>query len=340
MNRLLPFLLVLLPSLVTASVGDTLPEFQTCLHQCDCQTIPQSFLWSCLANCNYYCQQYITDQIELQGLEMVQFYGKWPFVRVLGVQELFSTVFSLANLYVNYKNIRPIFRQFRRNSDLELQIMYGQYLALLIISCIGWIFSSLFHFKDTAVTETLDYFGAFAIILCNLNVIVVRVFKLFRRRVVLYTWQLGLIILYVFHVTKLKMQWDYGYNTQINMVVGLSAMILWCYHLWHTYKLYQRNYIVYNNSIQLLPFETKLLQKLNYVSLSNASIIPLIPILNNVVLIGGILLEVNDFAPIYRLVDAHALWHLLTIFPSFIWFDWNIWDLEMLKITEGHEIKE
>lgn len=62
-----------------------------------------------------------------QGLGMVQFYGKWPFVRVLGVQEFFSMIFSLPNLYVNYKNIRPIFRQYCRNSDLELQIMHGQY---------------------------------------------------------------------------------------------------------------------------------------------------------------------------------------------------------------------
>ncbi|RCK64867.1 Protein PER1 [Candida viswanathii] len=335
-------LLVTLPCIALASVGDNLPEFQACLHQCDCMSLPlpQPFVWSCLANCNYHCQQNITDQREARGLDMVQFYGKWPFVRVFGVQEFFSTVFSLANLYVNYGNIAPIYRQYRRNSALDFQIMYGQYLFLLAISCVGWTFSSLFHFKDTPATETLDYFGAFAIILCNLNVIVVRVFRLFRHRRALYGWHLGLITLYVFHVTKLKRKWDYAYNTQINMAVGVTAMVLWCYHLWRTYRAYHRSYIIYNNSIQLLPHETKLLQKLSYVSLSNTSVIPLVPILNNLVLIGGISLEVNDFPPIQRLIDAHALWHLFTIFPSFIWFDWNIWDLEMLKITEGHVLKE
>ena len=60
--------------------------------------------------------------------------------------------------------------------------MYVQYLILLIVTCIGWSFSVIFHFKDTTMSETLDYFGAFAIILCNLNAIVVRVFQLFKHR--------------------------------------------------------------------------------------------------------------------------------------------------------------
>ena len=66
---------------------------------------------------------------------------------------------------------------------------------------------------------------------------------------------------------------------------------------------------------------------------------PLIPIFNNVMLLLGISLELNDFPPVARLVDAHALWHLVTIFPSIIWFDWNVWDIEMLKITNNSETK-
>lgn len=164
-----------------ASLGDNLPEFQSCLYQCDCHVIPQSIFWSCPANCNYYCQQLITDQLESLNVPMVQFYGKWPFKRVLGVQEFFAMIFSIGNLYVNYKNLRIIYRQFKRNES-EYKTMYVQYLILLIVTCIGWSFSVIFHFKDTTMSETLDYFGAFAIILCNLNAIVVRVFQLFKHR--------------------------------------------------------------------------------------------------------------------------------------------------------------
>ena len=50
--------------------------------------------------------------------------------------------------------------------------------------------------------------------------------------------------------------------------------------------------------------------------MSLSSLIPLIPIFNNVMLLLGISLELNDFPPVARLVDAHALWHLVTIFPA------------------------
>ncbi|EMG48011.1 PER1 Protein PER1 [Candida maltosa Xu316] len=325
-----------LTSLTLASIGDNLPEFQNCLTDCDCQTIPQSIFWSCLANCNYFCQQHITNIREAQGDPTVQFYGKWPFIRVFGFQEFFSTIFSLMNLYVNYKNITPIFRQYRRNDNIYgYKTMYLQYLGLLIVSCVGWGFSAMFHFKDTKITETLDYFGAFAIVLSNLNVIVVRVFHLFApsRSIILLFWHVLLIMFYITHVTMLKMDWDYGYNTTVNIIVGVSTMVLWCVHSWTVYGTYSKNYIVCNNSIQLLPHETKLLHKLTYLSMSaKSSLIPLIPILNNLILVCGIMLELNDFPPWGRLIDAHALWHLLTVYPSFIWFDWNIWDVEMMKI--------
>lgn len=336
MKILYPFLMLFVVAF--ASLGDNLPEFQSCLYQCDCNVIPQSIFWSCPANCNYYCQQLITDQLESLNVPMVQFYGKWPFKRVLGVQEFFAMIFSIGNLYVNYKNLRIIYRQFKRNES-EYKTMYVQYLILLIVTCIGWSFSVIFHFKDTTMSETLDYFGAFAIILCNLNAIVVRVFQLFKHRKKLIIWHTALVALYLYHVIRLKRNWDYSYNTLINIIVGVSAMILWCFHLWRVYCVYNQKRIIYNNSIQLLPYETKLLQKLSYVGMSLSSLIPLIPIFNNVMLLLGISLELNDFPPIARLVDAHALWHLVTIFPSIVWFDWNVWDIEMLKITNNSETK-
>ena len=52
---------------------------------------------------------------------MVKFYGKWPFYRVLsvvfdgvkvcGMQEFFSVVFSIGNLVVNVFYLRELFKQ-------------------------------------------------------------------------------------------------------------------------------------------------------------------------------------------------------------------------------------
>ena len=76
-----------------ASLGDNLPEFQSCLYQCDCHVIPQSIFWSCPANCNYYCQQLITDQLESLNVPMVQFYGNGHSKSVRGAR-VFAMIFQ------------------------------------------------------------------------------------------------------------------------------------------------------------------------------------------------------------------------------------------------------
>ncbi|KAI5970259.1 hypothetical protein CANMA_000611 [Candida margitis] len=381
---LLVICLSLLP-IAQASTGDQLPSFQQCLQTCRCDNLPSEYTvlgWSCDANCNYYCQQTITDERELMQLPVVQFYGKWPFRTVVGVQEFWSTVFSLGNLLVNYLSFKVIYREYRKLkrsgtgsdnqrgfgggksstfteeafTEEECRILYQQSLILLVVSCIGWGFSSIFHFRDTPFTEVLDYFGAFAIILSNLNIIVVRYFKLYKQGHLwkLTVWQLGLLTVYMYHVIRLAADWDYSYNMNINVVLGLSAMVLWFLHSFTIGQVYKRNFNLIHSTITLVPYETNILKKLHLHDCSSAAaatsgergsmkrlgsgklshwIIPYVPVFNNIILLGGLYLEINDFEPWQRLVDAHSLWHLLTIFPSFIWFDWNVWDVEMAKVT-------
>ncbi|KAM9893756.1 hypothetical protein OXX69_011596 [Metschnikowia pulcherrima] len=47
------------------------------------------------------------------------------------------------------------------------------------------------------------------------------------------------------------------------------------------------------------------------------------------IVILGMSLEIFDFPPILGdLVDAHSLWHLMTVFPAlFGWYDWMLWDI-------------
>lgn len=37
-----------------------------------------------------------------KGINLEQYYGKWPFTRVLGVQEIASVIFSIANFIPHY----------------------------------------------------------------------------------------------------------------------------------------------------------------------------------------------------------------------------------------------
>ncbi|KAG2734311.1 hypothetical protein G9P44_002317 [Scheffersomyces stipitis] len=301
---------------------------------------PFKSLWDCEADCNYKCQQIITDKREKTGLNVVQFYGKWPFVRVWGIQEFFSTIFSLGNFYVNYINLSRLIQQYHKNSKLDSQqqrysVMVAQYIVLIIVSLFGWIFSSIFHLRDNSITETMDYFGASAIIMSNFNAITMRTFKIFKKsNSVVFAWQSIMVIAYIFHCTKLTYKWDYQYNTNVNLVLGLAAMTMWCILALKTRQLYKQNYIMFNNSIQLLPFETKLLTKLNHIGLGQARWVPLLPIFFNLWLLLGISFEFFDWVPWLRLVDAHCLWHFFTIWPTIFWYDWNIWDIEMMKITD------
>lgn len=342
---------------VTASVGDTLPEFRSCLSDCqtECSSSSPSskydqdsispvaaklFQWNCELDCGYKCQQLISRERRSNGLPMVQFYGKWPFKRIFGITEIFSTIFSLGNLVVNYRNYGKIkrARKYASFRDPEKATMLSQYLLLLAISIAGWIFSTVFHIRDFPETETLDYLGAGAIIVANFNAIVVRKFFLFRQEKKLkrVLFQTCLCVALMLHYARLYRNWDYGYNMNFNIVFGMLSLLLWILHAFDVRRQYLRRPHFYNNSIQLLPYETKILAKLNYLGLSKTKNIPLIPVSLNIFLICAMGFEVLDFEPWRSLVDGHSLWHLSTIFPPIVWFDWNIWDLEMSGLqTKG-----
>lgn len=289
--------------------------------------------WDCKLDCNYKCQQIITEERLAKGQEVVQFYGKWPFVRLFGVTEFFSAVFSLGNLYLNWNNLENVTKQYNKNKkhNHALSVMYYQYIWLICVSIMGWVFSTLFHTRDNDTSETLDYVGAALIIMSNFNAICVRFFRLFEpennRKRVAFQGVLGVVFLG--HLARLRLHWDYSYNIAFNMVFGLSALVLWVAHALSINKVYKENAHVFNNSIQLLPFETRILSKMSYLGFSRTKHIPLIPVFLNVWLLVGMSFELFDFVPVYgRLLDAHAIWHFFTIFPTFIWYDWNVWDLE------------
>lgn len=295
------------------------------------------FSWDCKLDCNYKCQQIITEDRIAKGQEVVQFYGKWPFVRLFGITEFFSVAFSLGNLYLNWANLENVSKQYNKNKKHNpvLAVMYYQYIWLISVSVLGWVLSSLFHTRDNGTTETLDYVGAALIIMSNFNAITVRYFRLFedhkkRARTIL---QVILAVVFLGHLAKLHLHWDYAYNIAFNMVFGLSALVLWVVHALDINRTYKLNAHVFNNSIQLLPFETRILAKMNYLGFSKTKHIPLIPVFLNCWLLVGMSFELFDFVPVFgRLLDAHAIWHLFTIFPTLIWYDWNVWDLEAYSV--------
>src|SRR5689334_17133822 len=102
---LLAFSVLFLSKAVVCSSGDCSPEFKACLERCEegvCQDpatarLPRSlrmFFWTCRDNCKYTCMHIITTHDQANGREVQQFYGKWPFYRLGGIQEPASVAFS------------------------------------------------------------------------------------------------------------------------------------------------------------------------------------------------------------------------------------------------------
>ena len=134
-----------------ASSGDRSPHFVDCVDRCKVTRCGPNFwnnsswalrvtCWSCTDDCNYECMHKITD-IEIQaGARIQQYYGKWPFWRMAGMQEPASVAFSLLNLCVHIRGSSKI-----RKKVPESHPMRPYYLVWSIININSWIWSSVFH---------------------------------------------------------------------------------------------------------------------------------------------------------------------------------------------------
>ncbi|KAL6919969.1 hypothetical protein FSST1_003995 [Fusarium sambucinum] len=295
---------------VDASTGDRLPEFKDCLKICNAENCapdkPQTpihvlhrlLLWNCASECDYACQHIVTGQRMATGLSVEQFYGKWPFYRFLGMQEPFSVLFSLGNLWAHWHGLKTM-DQARIPKSYSMRIFYD-WLAYVGIA--SWTFSSIFHTRDFRVTEELDYFGAGASVLYGLYYTVVRVFRLDkrspRRRTTLRVWSLFCSSLFLGHVSYLKfIRWDYTYNMAANVAAGIVQNVLWTWFSFNRYRESRRIWAAWPGFVVAW-------------------------------LIFAMSMELFDFPPWLGCVDAHSLWHLMTIGPTILWYNFLVKDAQ------------
>ena len=139
-----------------ASSGDRSGEFQVCVTQCSVQyrctsssgselAFPLRFTrWTCYDNCKYNCMHSITDKAVQQNQPIQQYYGKWPFWRLAGMQEPASVAFSLLNLYAYTRGAGEVKRRIPDGHPMKFY-----YLIWSFISMNAWVWSSVFHTRGT-----------------------------------------------------------------------------------------------------------------------------------------------------------------------------------------------
>lgn len=167
----------------------------------------------------------------------------------------------------------------------------------MLLSINAWLWSAVFHGRDTPLTERFDYFSAALLIFFNLFLSVVRVCGL-RAPAMLVALAVPLLLFLFAHFRyMLLVLFDYGYHVKVCIVAGAAQSLLWL--LW---------------GLRATPRTPGRSPLLAFILLVNACMT----------------LEVLDFPPILSTLDAHALWHagtvpLVYLFYSFIQADTATW---------------
>ncbi|EDW31387.1 GL11111 [Drosophila persimilis] len=300
-------------TLCHASNGDRTQFFHNCRQNCErtnCSAdgleiqeqavnfykqsiFDQIFQWSCADECQYGCMWRTVAAFAERAWPIPQFYGKWPFLRMLGMQEPASVIFSMLNCIMHFRMLRKFRREVRPDSPCYmLAHIFG-------VTCLnGWIWSSIFHTRDFPLTELLDYAFAYSIVLCTFYCMVMRMlhrYSLFLRGVI----TLAIVSYYINYFAYLSVgKFNYSFNMKVNIATGvLSALgwFIWCHRV-RTRRPYFR---------RILRF---------YILFALA-----------------MSLELLDFPPICWILDAHALWHFATVPLVSLYYNFMIEDCRTLR---------
>lgn len=214
---------------INSSAGDRDYDFQKCISQdkCnDCQDLNfwlKLTMWSCLDNCKYSCMQSISSSRLEQGLPLLQYYGKWPFTRIIGIQEPASVLFSLGNMYAHFKGYFRLLKF--RDSTLR-----NAYLNFARISILLWIASTIFHTRDFPITEKADYFMAILGLEYSFYIATIKAWKLSLGSLKLL--KRFLLVYFLWHVSYLSFRsFDYSYNMIAGITFGILTNLQWI--LWY-----------------------------------------------------------------------------------------------------------
>ncbi|GBF90233.1 hypothetical protein Rsub_03366 [Raphidocelis subcapitata] len=267
--------------------------------------------WDCAADCAYHCMWAIEARRRAAGeLTVWKYGGKWPFLRVAGMQEAASVAFSIANLAAHAAGLRRFAAALRAAAPggeaaagKPAPAAYPYAWAWLLYgaaSLNAWVWSAVFHTRDTRLTERLDYFSADALVAAGLLVVAVRAARLARPSAAAAPAAaagLGL----AWHVRYMAfVKFDYGYNMKVCIAAGVATAAAWV--VWAAASRH--------------PARRRLFQ---FVAAVHAAMA----------------LEVLDFPPIGGLLDAHALWHAVTAPLTPLWYDFMCADVAFIAAGGG-----
>ncbi|KAG5387069.1 hypothetical protein IGI04_038539, partial [Brassica rapa subsp. trilocularis] len=311
-------LLLLLQCLLSvsyASLGDADPNYRACVGECEISgcvgqlCFPQCnsssntgpwytqeplYLqwqkWGCQGDCRYHCMVNREKERETLGESPLKYHGKWPFKRLLRIQEPASVAFSVLNLAMHFHGWISFFITLYYKLPLrEDKTAYYEYVGLWhiygFLSMNSWFWSAVFHTRDVDITERLDYSSAIAVIGFSLIVSILRTFdvRVEAARVMVSAPVLAFVTTHILYINFYKL--DYGWNMIVCVAMGVAQLLLWA--RWAVVSRHPSNWKLWV-----------------------------------VVIASGLamLLEIYDFPPYEGYFDAHSIWHAATIPLTVLWW--------------------
>ncbi|CAH0604462.1 unnamed protein product [Chrysodeixis includens] len=303
--------------LASCSIGDRSSIYLNCLHRCvkeNCTNDGENFKskaaqkqdlsckllrWSCDEECRYQCMWFTVQKFQAAGEGTPKFHGRWPFIRVMGIQEPAAAFASMLNLAANAFMYRKIRRQFPM-SKIHAMPIVALWHGYLMVCMNAWVWSTIFHMRDNAFTEFMDYACALSMVMGLFVAGIIRVcYKRTKLMVVLLLIPLSYFVSHVRYLYGGVV--DYDYNMTLNVLFGAIGVVVWLCLSWTQYCR-GRAYAP---------------RMLYFLTLSMAAVV----------------LELLDFPP--RLGwDAHALWHLTTSPLPLLFYRYVLDDLHFLQTQE------
>eukprot|EP01134_Creolimax_fragrantissima_P006918 CFRG6918T1 len=286
-----------------ASRGDQSQDFQICVRECiqdNTNNVLATHLsllgWTQTEDCRYTCMHRVTKYDKENERPIRQFYGKWPFTRIFGIQEPASVLASILNALAHIWGIHMYRKAIPAGKAYECSLR-TIWLTWSLFSINAWVWSTIFHCRDTPFTEKMDYFSATAVILFQTYVAARHTEIITSTN---WTFPLTLLAFFVYHVRYLTLRhrFDYSYNMTAMITIALIHSLWWI--VWCTVSYSEKKHVAYCISA---------------------------------IAITGVcmMLEIFDFPPLGGHFDAHSLWHFGTVPAALLWYRFLVLDVRDIE---------
>lgn len=242
----------------------------------------------------------ITEKRERNGFGPLKYFGHWPFLRFLGLEEPASVFFSILNILPHALVLK--YGMKRYFADYSLRRYVALYAA---VSVNAWFASAIYHSKKMPWTTTYDLSSALVLLCCGLLLALRKLLGNVSIRSVGMIGN-GICLFLIYRLGRMVFFDNVTFDEHMNTCIGIVVVTTVVWILWI-----------------LLPVVTRKSWRRHH----------FICFIVQAWFVAASMLELYDFPPWLRVFDAHSLWHAATVPLGFLWYYfWYLDNLEGRKI--------